>query len=148
MPSIFDPPVREQILGRLARLTPDRKPSWGRFTAAEMVCHVSSDLRQALGQLDARMPSGPLTRFPLNWVAIHVIRWPRGRGKSPPEFLAVPPTTWDADLQRLRELIERFGARGPAAGWPRSPVFGRISGRSWGVMEHKHLDHHLRQFGL
>ena len=127
---------------------PDSKPVWGRFTAPEMVCHVSCDLRQALGELETGPSSGPLARFPLNWLAIHVIRWPRGKGKSPPEFLATRPTTWAEDVSRLRDLIDRFGARGPSARWPASPVFGRISGRSWGVMEHKHLDHHLRQFGV
>jgi len=48
----------------------------------------------------------------------------------------------------LRDLVERFGARGARAIWPQSRVFGRISGASWGVMVHKHLDHHLRQFGV
>ncbi len=38
----------------------------------------------------------------------------------------------------------------PTAGgaWPVSPVFGRISGRSWGVMLYRHLDYHLGQFGV
>src|SRR5947199_9281121 len=82
------------------------------------------------------------------WGRIHVLPWPRGKGKSPPEFLATRPTTWAADVSRLRDLVQRFGARGPAAAWPASRVFGRISGASWGVMLHKHLDHHLRQFGV
>jgi len=148
MPSLFDPAVRESVLDRISRLTAERNPIWGKFTAPEMVCHVSCDLRQALGELDAGPPSGPLARFPMNRLAIHVIPWPRGRGKSPPEFLATRPTTWTSDVNRLRDLIGRFSARGPAAPWPPSRVFGRISGNSWGVMEHKHLDHHLRQFGV
>ncbi len=120
MPSLFDPKTRDAILDRIGRLAPDRKPLWGRFTAPEMVCHVSCDLRQ----------------------------WPKGKGRSPPEFLATRPTTWQGDVSRLRALIDRFADRGPAAHWPPSRVFGRISGRSWGVMLHKHLDHHLRQFGV
>jgi len=148
MPSLFDPAARESVLDRISRLTAERNPIWGKFTAPEMVCHVSCDLRQALGELDAGPPSGPLARFPMNWFAIHVMPWPRGRGKSPPEFLATRPTTWTSDVNRLGDLIGRFSARGPAAPWPPSRVFGRISGNSWGVMEHKHLDHHLRQFGV
>jgi len=146
MPSLFDPKTRDAILDRIARLAPDRKPLWGRFTAPEMVCHVSCDLRQGLGELETAPPSGPLSHAPLNWLAIHVIPWPKGKGRRPPEFLATRPTTWEADVSRLRELIDRFADRGPAAPWPPSRVFGRISGRSWGVMLHKHLDHHLRQF--
>ena len=146
MPSLFDPQARKAVLDRVSRLIPNGKPVWGRFSAPEMVCHVGADLRQGLGELDAGPPAGPVSWFPMNWVAIHAIRWPRGKGKSPPEFLATRPTTWEADIDRLRDLIERFGARGPTAPWPASRVFGRISGRSWGVMAHKHLDHHLRQF--
>jgi hypothetical protein len=148
MPSLFDHKTRDAILDRIGRLTSDRKPLWGRFTAPEMVCHVSCDLRQGLGELVTAAPSGPLSHAPLNWLAIHVIPWPKGKGRSPPEFLATRPTTWQADVSRLRDLIRRSADRGPEARWPPSRVFGRISGRSWGVMLHKHLDHHLRQFGV
>ncbi len=148
MPSLFDPEVRTAVLGRIACLRPDRKPIWGRFTAPEMVCHVSCGLRQGLGELESGPPSGPLARFPVNWLMIHAVPWPKGKAQSPPEFLTTRPTTWAADVSRLRDLIDRFGARGPSGAWPPSRVFGRMSGQSWGVLQHKHLDHHLRQFGI
>jgi hypothetical protein len=148
MPTLFDPQVRTAILDRVSRLAPARTPVWGRFTAPQMVCHVSAALRQSLGELDAGPPSGPFTRFPMNWLVIHVLPWPKGKGKSPREFLTTPPSSWTADVSHLRDLIERFAARGPEAVWPASRVFGRISGSSWGVLEFKHLDHHLRQFGV
>ena len=148
MPSLFNPVARDAILDRIGRLAPDRKPLWGRFTVPEMVCHVSCALRQGLRELETGPPTGPLAHPPLNWLLIHVVPWPKGKGKSPPEFLATRPTTWNADVSRLRDLIQRFADRGPTAAWPPSRVFGRISGRSWGVLEHKHLDHHHRQFGV
>ena len=73
MPSLFDPQRRAVILDRVSRLTADHKPVWGRFTANEMVCHVSCDLRHGLGELEAGPPSGPLPRFPLNWLLIHLL---------------------------------------------------------------------------
>ena len=148
MGSLFEQADREAMLGRIARLTPDRKPEWGRFTAPEMVCHVRCGLRQGLGELESGPPSGALSHAPFNWLVIHVVPWPKGKAQSPPEFLTTRPTTWEADVDRLRDLIRRFAARGPNATWPPSRVFGRISGRSWGVLQHKHLDHHLRQFGV
>ncbi len=105
-------------------------------------------MRQGLGELEAGPPSGPFSRLPMNWLVIHVLPWPKGKGKSPREFLATRPTTWASDVNALRDLVERFSARGPNAPWPPSRVFGRISGQSWGVLQHKHLDHHLRQFGV
>src|SRR5687768_5547381 len=126
MPSLFDSQIRIAILDRVGRLSPERAPLWGRFTAPEMVCHVSAGLRQGLGELDAGSPRGPFARFPMNWFGIHVLPWPRGKGQSPREFLATRPTTWGADVDRLRDLIERFGACGPGAAWPASRVFGHI----------------------
>lgn len=148
MGTLFDARDRESILGRVGRLTSESRPLWGRFTAPEMVCHVSTGLRQGLREADLGPPVGPFIRAPLNWLVIHVLPWPKGKAKAPPEMLATRPTTWAADLAALLDLIQRFGARGPAGAWPESKVFGRISGHSWGVLQHKHLDHHLRQFGV
>ena len=148
MGTIFDRRDRADILGRIERLAPDRPPVWGRFTAPEMVCHVSCALRQGLGEYDAGPPTGPLQYPPLNLLLIHLLPWPRGKAQSPPEFLAVRPTTWEADLAGLRQLVDRFGERGADAPWPPSKVFGRISGRSGGALQHKHLNHHLTQFGV
>src|SRR6476646_8594863 len=102
MGTLFDVADRERVLNRIAALDADRRPIWGRFTAPEMVCHVSCGLRQGLGEYDAGPPAGPLKCPPLNWHAIHVLPWPRGRAKSPPEFLSVRPTTWAADVGNLR----------------------------------------------
>ncbi len=72
MPSLFDPTARDAVLERVGGLTPDRKALWGRFTAPEMVCHVSCGLRQGLGELETAPPAGPLAYAPLNWLLIHV----------------------------------------------------------------------------
>ena len=146
MGPLFDPVDRATILRRLDALVPNRPPRWGQFSAPEMVCHVSAGLRQGLGELDAGDPVGPF-RFPvINWFAIHVAPWPEGTAKSPPALLTTKPTSWDADVDGLRALIDRYGQRGPSASWPASAAFGRISGRSWGVLQWRHLDHHFRQF--
>src|SRR5437667_3232443 len=147
MPSLFDAQRRDEVLERIGRLAPDRKPLWGRFTAPEMVCHVSCGLRQGLGELEAGPPTGPLAHAPLNWLLIHVVPWPKGKGQSPPEFLATRPTTWQADVSRLRALTGRFADRGPAGERPATGFFGRRSGRSWGVLQYEHPDHHLPQVG-
>ena len=32
--------------------------------------------------------------------------------------------------------------------WNPHPMFGKFTMEQWGKMEYKHLDHHLRQFGV
>jgi len=53
------------------------------------------------------------------------------------------------ERERLRGLIERFTAAGPAGGTmhPHS-FFGRLTPEEWATLMYKHLDHHLRQFGV
>lgn len=144
----MDPAARAALVERVGRLRPDAPARWGRFTAPEMVSHVSCTLRQGLGELPPGPATGPLAHAPLNWVVIHVLPWPKGKVKSSREFLDTLPGSWHDDLAQLRDLIERFGSRDPAGAWPASTPFGHISGRSWGVLQYRHLKHHLEQFGV
>jgi transposase InsO family protein len=54
-----------------------------------------------------------------------------------------------AERQRLRGLIDRFAAGGPA-GCTKHPhsFFGPMTPEEWAALNYKHLDHHLRQFGV
>ena len=146
MKTLFDDGTRDEILARLDRLRPE-PPRWGRMNASQMLCHTADQLRSALGELDGEVVRSPLAYPPLNWLFIYVLPWPRGKAKSPPSLLQTRPTMWDADRAALRTLIHRFAERGEQAPWPASPAFGKISGRAWGVLAYRHLDHHLRQFG-
>jgi len=52
-------------------------------------------------------------------------------------------------LVRLAGLIDRFAAGGPA-GCTQHPhsFFGPLTPDEWAILMYKHLDHHLRQFGV
>jgi hypothetical protein len=50
---------------------------------------------------------------------------------------------------RLGAALDRFVAQGPdSAARCEHTFFGRMSGEEWGCLVYKHLDHHLRQFGV
>ena len=89
-----------------------------------------------------------LLRFrPLRQVLVYWLPWPKGRIATAPEMLTTAPSAWDYDVAQLHALIEQFAARSPSEAWAGHPAFGPLSGREWGVLCWKHLDHHLRQFG-
>jgi hypothetical protein len=48
----------------------------------------------------------------------------------------------------IKSLLERFAARDEIQEWPAHPAFGQLSRKDWGVLVYKHIDHHLRQFGV
>ncbi len=49
----------------------------------------------------------------------------------------------------LSRLIDKFAAGG-AAGCTKNPhsFFGKMTPEEWAILMYKHLDHHLRQFGV
>ena len=147
MKTLFNPLHRDQVNQRLNQLTPDCTPKWGRMTAHQVVCHLATTLRLPLSGECPREPTGLMARPPFNWLVIYVLPWPK-EAASKPELFDFEIARWDADLAELRGLIERFGDLGPEHRWPANMVFGHISGKTWGALQHRHFDHHPRQFGL
>lgn len=47
----------------------------------------------------------------------------------------------------LKAIIERAAAQSSGGTWQPHPAFGILSTADWGVLIHKHVDHHLVQFG-
>jgi hypothetical protein len=144
--SLFDPKEREELRRRMESIRPDARPLWGKMNAGQMLAHVNASLRMALGDLPTKPKRTPIANPLARWLLIYKLKWPAGTPTAP-ELLATPPGEWAADLARFRELLERNGGRDPAGEWPRHPAFGKLTGRQWGDLGWKHLDHHLRQFG-
>ena len=146
--NLFDPSVRERIKQRVRNLQPDSQRQWGRMDTAKMVCHISDQLRAGLGDIPTKLIKSPMAYPPVKQLVVYVLPWPKGKVKAPSEAFTTAPAGWDHDKGKLIELIDRFAARGPGGAWPIHPLFGRMSGRMWGALSGKHLDHHLRQFGM
>jgi hypothetical protein len=65
-----------------------------------------------------------------------------------PQLVMSESCDFGAEKARLLAALARFHAAGPAAAARYQHAFvGRVTGDEWGRLQHKHLDHHLRQFG-
>jgi hypothetical protein len=148
MRSLWDADARAEIAARVERLSPTSARLWGHMTIGEMLSHVGRVQRVPLGDLaPGRVPG--ICRFrPLAYALIHWIPWPKGRIQSPPGAVAAPSASFEEDRTAVLELIRRFAEKDPRGGWPPHPLFGPLTGRDWGVFSYRHLDHHLRQFGV
>jgi hypothetical protein len=145
--TIFDPRVRDSLVQRLHTLTPERPPRWGRMTAPQMVSHLFQACRMACGEVPVVPKASPLRYFPLNWLVVHWLPWPRS-APTVPELLSRVPEHWDRDVDDLVTRIRKFSERNPEGDWPSHPAFGPLSGKSWGVLAYRHIDHHFEQFGI
>lgn len=146
MNSVKDSTVRESLLARLTHLTPERRGQWGSMTAHGMVCHLSDQMRVALNDVACKRRDNLLSRTVAHWLVIHTpLPTPRGRIQTAPEMQQTPPGDWATDLAACGELLRAVGNR-EATGI--HPAFGPLSDREWGLLVWKHMDHHLKQFGV
>jgi hypothetical protein len=59
-----------------------------------------------------------------------------------------PPTDFETDRKTPLEFIEKFAAAPENFVWTPHFKFGALSRKQWGILCYKHLDHHLKQFGV
>jgi hypothetical protein len=149
MSNLFDPAAREALSLRIAALEPGAERRWGKMDPAQMLLHCSIGLEAATGVR-------PMKQVLLGKLLTPFIRGlvlgPRPFKKNSPTdpvFVVSDPRDFEAERTRLATTIDRFIQRGPeAAGRETHAFFGRLSGAEWGRLMYKHLDHHLRQFGV
>jgi len=153
MKSISNSRVLNSLVQRLERLTPESERRWGRLSPGEMLCHLGDAGDAVLGR---RTPPGatPDNRLPLpiKWLMLYSpMPFPQGIETRPgvnPKKEGSRPTDFAADRARVID-----GLRGIATAAPESVSkshfrFGAMSLRGWQHWAYKHVDHHLRQFGL
>jgi hypothetical protein len=134
------------LLERLERLRPDAKPAWGTLDAPRMLCHLGDSMRVALSEIPATPRHSWFSRTLGRLVVVHTgLEAPPGKVKTAPEMLTSSPATWQADLDACKQLAARVGS-GAASG--EHPSFGPLTPEEWGKLSWKHMNHHLRQFGV
>jgi hypothetical protein len=148
MASVLNERQREALCHRLASLTPSSSAGWGRMDVAAMLAHLCRSARMALGDLAVKSAGKrAFQMFPLKHLFLYVAPFPKNVATAP-ELLSAQAEPFQGGQAALLELLRRLGA-GPTTGaGPVHPFFGKLSRREWGVLMHKHIDHHLRQFGV
>jgi hypothetical protein len=147
MKTIWNSSDHTEMKNRIARLTPDARPRWGRMSAPQMVVHLTDALRMASGELAIAPKKVWLRHSPLKQLIIYWLPWPKGV-PTMEQLLSRVAGEWPAEVAALQSTLDDLVRRGPANAAPAHPAFGRLTGRTWGVLVYRHLDHHLRQFGV
>ena len=147
----FDAREREALLARVHRLSADSTARWGRMNVQQVVCHMADLVRVALGEKISAPLGLPLGWPGLSWFVVWLMPWPRGVPTAP-ELRAGTGMTAPGDFARdkeiLLELLDRFTAFPAERQFSPSPAFGPMSRAMWGRFMWRHVDHHLRQFGV
>jgi hypothetical protein len=150
MKNIFTQPVTEEIIQRINQLTPASQPLWGSMTVAQMLAHCNVTYEMVYEDKHPK-PNGVM-RFILNLLVkpIVVSEKPyKHNSHTAKQFLIKDDKNFEQEKARLVNHIQQTQALGEAHfEGKESHSFGKLKSQEWNNMFYKHLDHHLRQFGV
>lgn len=147
MQTIFDPSLRDELLRRIDTVKSDSPRQWGKMTPSQMLEHTARAMEVATGRTTAKqiLIGKVIGRFVLKGFL-----GGKQLGKNSPTdpaFVVHDEPALDPARERLKTLIRELHAGGPASCDGRvHSFFGKMTGAEWGVLQYKHVDHHLRQF--
>ncbi|RPD39953.1 DUF1569 domain-containing protein [Chitinophaga barathri] len=150
MKTIFDKAVRDELTNRINSLGESSQAQWGKMNVYQMIKHCNtwnawvqgkqhSDLRQEfLGKIFGKMALKSNTRDDT----------PMKKGMPAGKAFTIKEKAGDVAVQRdiLKGLIADY-AHFSNEGFIHD-FFGKMTKEQIGVFAYKHVDHHLRQFGV
>jgi Protein of unknown function (DUF1569) len=149
MKNLFESETVEEVLGRINQLQPATQRQWGKMDVAQMMAHCSAALDMATGRLNPPRifigrVLGPLVK------PVFTNEKPFSKNSPTDKRLVVADhRDFVREQERLKAGVREFHAGGEAKCTRHPhPFFGSLSPQDWSRGMYKHLDHHLRQFGV
>ena len=149
MPTLFDPTAYQGILQRLDTLQPTSPRQWGKMKPGQAMEHLARALDMGSGRTPTKQA---LIGKLLSWMArgkfLGPDPFPRDQPTAPSLVVSEEPN-FAATRDRLKQALAHFASTGEKGCDGNIHIFfGRCTGAEWGITQWKHLDHHLRQFGV
>jgi hypothetical protein len=143
----------EDTTRRILRLRVESERQWGSMGVVETLTHCTAGMEMAMGVIRATrapFPASLLGRL-IKPLVFRDDKPIRRNSPSVPELFPEGAAKCDFTTERARLItaIERFASQGPAgcSRYPH-PFFGPLNPNQWAILAYKHVDHHLRQFGV
>ena len=150
LPNIFKKDVCDVILKRIDALTPATQPKWGKMNVAQMLAHCSVTYEMLYE--DKHKKPNALVRLLLKLFVKKAVVGEapyKHNSRTAPAFLITDARDFEREKTRLIAYIRQTQSQGEKSfDGKESLSFGKLSIPEWNNMFYKHLDHHLRQFGV
>jgi len=149
MPGIFNEIDNAKIIERINNLKPDTQRLWGKMTVTQMMPHCGVAIRIAFGE--------PILKRGLIGILFgglikKSIMKDRPQKKNSPTlkpFIIKEHKGFEEEKAILINQVRRFASEGASIlRRDAHPVFGKMTVEEWDKLMWKHLDHHLKQFGV
>jgi len=150
MKTIFDKSTTEALVARFQNITNESSAQWGKMNAYQMLVHVNKNME--LLQRQREMPRVFIGRIFGKMALRSTLKNDKPMSKNSPTH----PELVIKDQGKVEDMKQKLIANlmGYLDKKPNDydgfvhPFFGKMNAEQIGQWEYKHLDHHLRQFGI
>jgi hypothetical protein len=150
MKSIRDEKCRAELLDRLNKLTPESKAAWGRMSVEQMLSHLVQ-AHELPFKSDIPDFSNFMSRTFIKPLILYVLPMPKEiqtSAQMDQQQEGRKALGFEIDKENVIESVMKVGTLAADHQCQYHPFFGKMSAKEWGLIAHKHMDHHLRQFGV
>jgi hypothetical protein len=147
MNTLFNAKDYDEMLVRIDKFQHNSERLWGKMDAAQMLAHCNEAMKTAVGETKIKRVF--IGRILGGWAKKQFLTKPIGKNSpTAKEFVVANKRDFDKEKTELLSYMKRFH-EGGEKGTTTHPhgFFGQMTASEWGVLQWKHLDHHLRQFG-
>lgn len=149
MHSLFEASAVQEIIHRIDQLQPQSRALWGKMTVAQMLAHSTGGMQMATGEIE--LPRRLIGRLLAPFIkASYYNNRPFPKGINTDKALVITEDKiFLAERANLIQYVKQFH-QGNKADCTRAPhpFLGHFTPEQWAKGMYKHLDHHLRQFGV
>jgi hypothetical protein len=147
MPSIYTASDNAILIERIQNLSASSSPLWGKMSVDQMCEHCIAAINVAFGKQDLTisLPMRLLGRLLKNKA------FNSDFGKNSPtakEFRITTHSVFEKSQAQLIACVQEFAKGTSVITVMHHPFWGKMSFEDWDKLMYRHLDHHLRQFGV
>lgn len=149
MKDFFTDDTLNELTSRINKLTSETTPQWGTMSVGQMLAHCVEPLRSAIGK--EKHPRVFVGRLFGKIAKRSFMKRDSFKRNLPTakEFKITSHREFEQEKKNLLNIVEQFSKGGPTiVSQHPHPFFGKMTHHEWNVLMYKHLDHHLKQFGV
>ena len=150
MKSVFSKEETDKLLSRINNLTQSSRPFWGEINVSQMLahCNVPYEMIYTDNYPKPNLFKRFLLKIFVKKAVVGEKPYPKN-GRTAPQFIITDDRDFEKEKKQLisyliktQELGENYFNN------KENHSFGRLTKEEWNRMFYKHLDHHLKQFGV
>lgn len=146
--NLFASDCISELKNRIDSLDAGTIPNWGKMNGSQMLAHCSEVLNNALGETQQK-------RKLVGYIVAPFLKYrfydsePYKKKGGPSTFIIKDEKDFEFEKLNLLKVIEQFHkVEKESLRNSVHPILGKFTPEQWAIGQYKHLDHHMRQFGV